>query len=110
MRDSPKSCSWSAEPVIPANDSWVVRGAPRSTRLVRILRGQGSARPPEGSTDFPEVVRAPTKQRAVHAISFPMRLGFLSRFPCFATHALLVGLAASTLVGCLPATFNVRAA
>lgn len=39
-----------------------------------------------------------------------MRLGFLSRFPCFATHALLFGLATTTLVGCLPATFNVRAA
>lgn len=39
-----------------------------------------------------------------------MRLGFLSRFPCFATHALLVGLATTTLVGCFPATFNVRAA
>ena len=39
-----------------------------------------------------------------------MRLGFMSRFPCFATHALLVGLATTTLVGCLPATFNVRAA
>jgi hypothetical protein len=39
-----------------------------------------------------------------------MRLGFLSRFPGFATHALLFGLATTTLVGCLPATFNVRAA
>ncbi|MEO5727146.1 MAG: hypothetical protein ABI134_25710, partial [Byssovorax sp.] len=39
-----------------------------------------------------------------------MRLGFLSRFPCFATQALLFGLATTTLVGCLPATFNVRAA
>ena len=39
-----------------------------------------------------------------------MRPGFLSRFPGFATHALLFGLGATTLVGCLPATFNVRAA
>jgi hypothetical protein len=38
-----------------------------------------------------------------------MRLGFLSRFHPFATLALLFGLA-TALVGCLPATFNVRAA
>ena len=39
-----------------------------------------------------------------------MRLGFLSRFPRFATSALLFGLGTTTLIGCLPATFNVRAA
>jgi hypothetical protein len=39
-----------------------------------------------------------------------MRLGFLSRFPCFATSALLFAVGTTTLVGCLPATFNVRAA
>lgn len=38
-----------------------------------------------------------------------MRPGFLSRFPPFATRVLLFGLAATPLVGCLPATFNVRA-
>lgn len=38
-----------------------------------------------------------------------MRPGLLSRFPAFATHALFVGLTATALVGCLPATFNVRA-
>ncbi len=39
-----------------------------------------------------------------------MRLGFWSRFSALATHALLFGLTAPALVGCLPATFNVRAA
>ncbi|MEP7123632.1 MAG: hypothetical protein ABJE95_22080 [Byssovorax sp.] len=39
-----------------------------------------------------------------------MRPGFLSRFPRFATHALLFGVGGATLIGCLPATFNVRAA
>jgi hypothetical protein len=39
-----------------------------------------------------------------------MRLGFLSRFPAFATRAVLFGLTATALTGCLPATFNVRAA
>jgi len=39
-----------------------------------------------------------------------MRLGFLSRFFACATHALLFGFTATAQVGCLPATFNVRAA